>query len=139
MVKVWGNMISMGTARALQHRDPRTALDPTPFRRTTCAIVRDPVSLRDLPGPSSTWSACGRGTLSGPLAVRPVGQFDHRWIAPRHEVLSEIPSPNPRVQPWSIARSPWPAVSLAAGDLVYIHNEGDGTEELYDERDDPGN
>ncbi len=30
-----------------------------------------------------------------------------------------------------------PLVSLAAGDLVYIHNEGDGTEELYNERDDP--
>ena len=28
-------------------------------------------------------------------------------------------------------------VSLAAGDFVYIRNEGDGSEELFDERDDP--
>ena len=28
-------------------------------------------------------------------------------------------------------------MSLADGDLVYIRNEGDGTEELYNERNDP--
>jgi hypothetical protein len=26
---------------------------------------------------------------------------------------------------------------MAEGDLVYIRNQGDGSEELYDERDDP--
>ena len=30
-----------------------------------------------------------------------------------------------------------PLVSLAEGDFVYIRNEGDGTEELFNERDDP--
>jgi hypothetical protein len=53
-------------------------------------------------------------------------------------VLSELTGPNP-TNP-SRGRSParrGPLASLAEGDFVYIRNEGDGAEELFDEREDP--
>jgi arylsulfatase A-like enzyme len=53
-------------------------------------------------------------------------------------VISELASPNP-ADP-SKGRSPakrGPLVSLAEGDFVYIRNERDGAEELFDERKDP--
>ena len=52
--------------------------------------------------------------------------------------MSELGSPNP-ANP-NLGRSPasrGPLVSLAEGDFVYIRNEGDGSEQLFDERDDP--
>jgi len=52
--------------------------------------------------------------------------------------MSELAEPNPASS--NRGRSPaarGPLVSLAAGELVYIRNEGDGSEELFDERDDP--
>jgi hypothetical protein len=51
--------------------------------------------------------------------------------------MSELPSPNP-ANP-NRGRSPanqGPLASLAEGDFVYIRNERDGTEELFDQRDD---
>ena len=53
-------------------------------------------------------------------------------------VLSELSAPNP-IDP-NQGRSPatrGPLVSLADGDFVYIRNEGDGSEQLFNERDDP--
>jgi hypothetical protein len=53
--------------------------------------------------------------------------------------VSELPSPNPSDP--SRGRSPayrGPLISLAASRFVYIRNGGDGNEELFDERDDPG-
>ena len=52
--------------------------------------------------------------------------------------FSELASPNP-TNP-NQGRSPahrGPLVSLVEGDFVYIRNEGDGSEELFNERDDP--
>ena len=104
------------------------------------AIVRDPVSLRDLPATIVDLVGLAAGapfpgrSLSG-LWVNSSQRTD-RTVG--HEVLSELPSPNPNDP--NHGRSPahrGPLVSLAVGDLVYIHNEGDGTEELYNERDDP--
>ncbi len=54
------------------------------------------------------------------------------------DVISELPTPNP-ANP-NRGRSPaarGPLISLAAGDFVYIRNQADGTEELFNERDDP--
>jgi arylsulfatase A-like enzyme len=54
-------------------------------------------------------------------------------------VLSELASPNPSDP--NQGRSPayrGPLISLAAGGFVYIKNEGDGGEELFNQRDDPG-
>ena len=53
-------------------------------------------------------------------------------------VLSELASPNPSDP--NHGRSPadrGPLISLAEGDFVYIRNEGDGGEELFNEREDP--
>ena len=53
-------------------------------------------------------------------------------------MLSELASPNPSDP--NQGRSPayrGPLVSLAEGDFVYIRNEGDGGEELFNQRDDP--
>jgi hypothetical protein len=52
--------------------------------------------------------------------------------------LPELTSPNPSDP--NQGRSPakrGPLVSLAEGDFVYIRGEGDGTEQLFDERNDP--
>ena len=54
-------------------------------------------------------------------------------------VISELTGPNPSDP--NQGRSPakrGPLISLAEGDFVYIRNEGDGGEELFNERDDPG-
>jgi hypothetical protein len=53
-------------------------------------------------------------------------------------VLSELASPNPSDP--NQGRSPvyrGPLFSLAEGDFVYIRNEGDGSEELFNQREDP--
>jgi hypothetical protein len=53
-------------------------------------------------------------------------------------VISELTAPNPSNP--NQGRSPanrGPLVALAEGDYVYIRNEGDGAEELFNERDDP--
>jgi hypothetical protein len=52
--------------------------------------------------------------------------------------LSELDAPNPSNS--SHGRSParrGPLISFAEGDFVYIRNEGDGKEQLFDEREDP--
>ena len=52
--------------------------------------------------------------------------------------LSELASPNPSDP--NQGRSPayrGPLISLAEGDFVYIRNEGDGSEELFNLREDP--
>jgi hypothetical protein len=52
--------------------------------------------------------------------------------------LSELGAPNP-IDP-NQGRSPakqGPLISLAEGEFVYIRNEHDGREELYNEREDP--
>jgi arylsulfatase A-like enzyme len=103
-------------------------------------IVRDAVSLRDLPATIVELVGLEAGapfpgrSLSG-LWVNSSQRTDR---TASHEVLSELPSPSPHDP--NHGRSParrGPLVSLAGGDLVYIHHDGDETEELYDERDDP--
>ena len=104
-------------------------------------IVRDPVSLRDLP--ATIVDLVGLGT-GAPFPGRSLSGLWRQFLArdgsdrrPRW-VISELPSPSPSDP--DQGRSParrGPLVSLAEGDLVYIRNEGDGTEELYNERDDP--
>ena len=53
-------------------------------------------------------------------------------------MISELTAPNPSHP--NQGRSPakrGPLIALAEGDFVYIRNEGDGAEELFNERDDP--
>ena len=98
------------------------------------------VSLRNLPATVVDLIGLGDGSpfpgrsLARLWADRPAG-------APAVEpeaALSELASPDPS-EP-NRGRSPTyrgPLISLAEGDLVYIRNEGDGGEELFNERDDP--
>ena len=59
-------------------------------------------------------------------------------MTPADGAISELSGPNPSLP--SQGRSPaarGPLISVAEGDFVYIRNEGDGSEELFHERDDP--
>ena len=52
--------------------------------------------------------------------------------------FSELLAPSPRKT--NHGRSPadrGPLISVAEGDFVYIRNEGDGAEELFNKREDP--
>jgi len=111
-----------------------------PARSQYQAVVRETVSLRDLaatitdlvglrsgsPFPGQSLARLWRGPSSGVASVD--GEV----------ALSELADPNPGNP--NRGRSPTsrgPLVSLAEGDFVYIRNEGDRAEELFNERDDP--
>ena len=111
-----------------------------PARSRYPGVVRETVSLRDLPATITDLVGLGPGS---PFPGQSLARL---WRGPSPEVgavsgeeaLSELADPNP-ANP-NQGRSPacrGPLVSLAAGDFVYIRNEGDGSEELFDERDDP--
>jgi arylsulfatase A-like enzyme len=111
---------------------------PPTFRRSF--VVRPPVSLRDLPATIASLAGFETGsTFPGrSLARFWQGSPATASFAASDEVFSELASPNP-LNP-NGGRSPayrGPLVSLAEGDFVYIRNEGDGGEELFDERSDP--
>ena len=76
------------------------------------------------------------GSVAGQAVARSFARS--RFRVPVEEALSELEVSNP-ANP-NQGRSPaarGPLVSLAEGDFVYIRNERDGSEELFDERDDP--
>ena len=109
----------------------------TPMRSRQTGIVREPVSLRDLPA-----------TILDLVHLSDESPFPGRSLANlwRHTspeggtlatdgVISELPKPNP-TDP-NRGRSParrGPLISLAEGDYVYIRNQGDGAEELLTSR-----
>jgi arylsulfatase A-like enzyme len=111
-----------------------------PSHNRPCGVVKETVSLRDLPA-----------TVVDLLGLRSGSPFPGRSLArlwqnsapnadpaERDAVISELMGPSP-LNP-NHGRSPahrGPLISLAEGDLVYIRNEGDGTEELFNERNDP--
>jgi arylsulfatase A-like enzyme len=106
------------------------------------AVVDSPVSLRDI---AATIAGFVRPGTTSPFPGRSLlelGPARATADAARPEddavVLSELALPNP-ADP-NRGRSPahrGPLISMAEGDLVYIRNEGDGGEELFNERDDP--
>jgi arylsulfatase A-like enzyme len=111
-----------------------------PTRGRSHRVVTEPVSLRDLPATIVDLAGLGSGA---PFPGRSLSRF---WQEPAHVapsmaldgVVSELSSPNP-ADP-NNGRSPayrGPLVSLTRGDFVYIRNEGDGSEELFNEREDP--
>ena len=104
------------------------------------AVVRETVSLRDLPATITDLVGLGRGS---PFPGQSLATL---WRGPSTGVISvsgeaavselEVSNPaNPNHGRSPAARGP--LVSLAGGDFVYIRNERDGSEELFDERDDP--
>jgi arylsulfatase A-like enzyme len=112
-----------------------------PARSRYPAVVRETVSLRDLPATITDLIGLGSGS---PFPGRSLARF---WRDPSPGVapdavewaLSELVGPNPSNP--NQGRSPayrGALVSLASDDFVYIRNERDGSEELFDDRDDPG-
>jgi arylsulfatase A-like enzyme len=103
-------------------------------------VVERFVSLRDLP--ATALDQIGPGRRS-PFPGHSLARFwaDPPTAAPpveTEEVLSELASPNP-TDP-NLGRSPahrGPLISLAEGDFVYIRNQGDGGEELFNQHKDP--
>jgi len=111
-----------------------------PARSRYQAVVRETVSLRDLP---ATITDLVGLALGSPF---PGQSLATHWRGPSPGVASvsgeaavselEVSNPaNPNQGRSPAARGP--LVSLAGGDFVYIRNERDGSEELFDERDDP--
>jgi arylsulfatase A-like enzyme len=103
-------------------------------------VVRQIVSLRDLAATVVDLVGHAKGA---PFPGRSLANL-WRDSPPRSSqadeemAVSELSSPSPTDS--NQGRSPGhrgPLISLAAHDFVYIRNEGDGTEELFDERDDP--
>jgi arylsulfatase A-like enzyme len=103
-------------------------------------VVRETISLRDLP--ATIVDVVGLST-GAPFPGRSLSSLWSQQTPPAgpdagREVLSELASPNKGDA--NRGRSPihrGPLVSLAEGDLVYIRNDGDGSEELYNETEDP--
>jgi arylsulfatase A-like enzyme len=102
-------------------------------------MIQEAVSLCDLPAtitdlagagsgspfPGRSLSRFWRDSASGPASVVPDG------------AVSELPSPPVNSNQGRSPAHRGPLVSFAAEGFVYIRNEGDGAEELFNERDDP--
>jgi arylsulfatase A-like enzyme len=113
-----------------------------PLGLNPSSIVGETVSLRDLPAtivdllglragspfPGKSLVAFWQNPLSGNV----------RFSREDDPVVSELTNPNP-LRP-NRGRSPasrGPLISLADDNFVYIRNDGDGSEQLFDERGDP--
>ncbi len=114
---------------------PRSGLKPS-------VVVGQHVSLRDLPATVVDLVGQGRGS---PFPGESLARF---WREPsltgaetasdHTPVISELTAPNP-LKP-NQGRSPasrGPLISLAEGNFVYIRNDGDGSEQLFNQRNDP--
>jgi arylsulfatase A-like enzyme len=111
-----------------------------PARDRPQGAIGEPVSLRDIPAtiadlvsPGAKPPFPGRSLIRSRRETSPAQSAPH----PVDVVLSELTAPNPNDP--NQGRSPayrGPLISLAEGDFVYIRNEGDGGEELFDERED---
>jgi arylsulfatase A-like enzyme len=113
-----------------------------PGPRRLPGVVRETVSLRDLPATIVDLVGLAAGSPFPGRSLAGLG----RDPPPRADLgvrdlsgaLAELADPNP-IRP-SRGRSPatrGPLISLAEGDYVYIRNDGDGREQLFNERDDP--
>jgi len=118
---------------------PLLIISPASNRFT--GVVEETVSLRDIPATivdyvnSEAISPFPGRSLTRLWRESPPASTTSRSSV---AVLSELSSPNPGDP--NQGRSPahrGPLISLAEGDYVYIRNEGDGREQLFNERDDP--
>jgi arylsulfatase A-like enzyme len=117
---------------------PLLILPPSGHRSE--AVVRETVSLRDLPATVVDLAHMGAGSPfpGRSLATLWRGSSSVAVPATDEAVVSELRTPNPGNP--NRGRSPahrGSMISLADGDFVYIRNEGNGTEQLFNERDDP--
>jgi arylsulfatase A-like enzyme len=111
-----------------------------PARGRTRGVVRETVSLRNLPATIVELVGLERNSPFPGSSLAKLWQRSSTDASPipTDGVLSELTGPNPTDpnQGGSPARR-GPLISLAEGEFVYIRNEGDGAEELFNERDDP--
>jgi arylsulfatase A-like enzyme len=114
-----------------------------PGRGRSPEVVRETVSLRDLPATiadlvgMADWAPFPGSSLA--RLWRDNRPEDASRVRDDDAAISELSGPNPTYP--SQGRSPaarGSLVSLAEGDYVYIRNEGDGREQLFQESDDPG-
>ncbi len=111
-----------------------------PGGRDAPPIIRQTVSLRDLPATIVKLVGLAQGSPFPGNSLVDSGRAQATSAGPglKDLILSELPAPNP-ANP-NAGRSPayrGPLVSIAEGDFVYIRNEKDGEEQLFDIRDDP--
>jgi arylsulfatase A-like enzyme len=106
------------------------------------AVVNETVSLRDLPATIVDLVGQGRGS---PFPGESLARFwrgsdmERARSPEKHDpVLSELFAANPVNPNQGLSpASRGPLFSLAEGDFVYIRNEGDRSEQLFNERVDP--
>jgi arylsulfatase A-like enzyme len=110
-----------------------------PRERRITGVVSEAVSLRDLPATVVDLVGLAAGSPFPGQSLAPLWRDPNRPEASVSPVVSELLVPDPRNA--NQGRSPayrGPLVSLAEGDYVYIRNLGDGGEQLFNTRDDPG-
>jgi arylsulfatase A-like enzyme len=114
-----------------------------PGRGQSSVVVREPVSLRDLPATIVDLTGlAGKSPFPGRSLARlwrnsPSGAAP--YVTDPDGVISELAAPNP-INP-SHGRSPamrGPLISVVEEDYVYIRNQRDGREQLFHTLDDPG-
>ena len=118
----------------------RVPLLIVPPSSRSAAVVGDTVSLRQVPATVVELLGLQSGAPFPGRSLASLWREPSAHTSPDREegALSELSSPNPSDP--NQGRSPasrGPLVSLAEGDFCYIRNQGDGSEELFDERNDP--
>ncbi len=113
-----------------------------PAGLNSSGVVSESVSLRELPATIVDILGQGKGS---PFPGESLARFwrdsksrDVRSSSDHALVVSELTAPNPSNP--NQGRSPaarGPLISLAEGGYVYIRNKGDGSEQLFNEHDDP--
>jgi arylsulfatase A-like enzyme len=109
-----------------------------PGRGRSACVVPDVVSLRDLPATVVDLAGLSAGSPFPGHSLADLWRSSASRKPAQSEVMSELFAASPRKT--NRGRSPadrGPLVSAAEGDFVYIRNEGDGGEELFNLRDDP--
>jgi arylsulfatase A-like enzyme len=104
------------------------------------ANVSETISLRDLPATIVDLAGQGAGSPFPGRSLAGLWRDPHptRLSAEGGGAISELPGPNPSDP--NQGRAPihrGALTSIAEADYVYIRNEGDGSEELFNQRDDP--
>ena len=109
-----------------------------PLKNRTARVVRQVVSLRDLPATIVDLVGQGAGSPFPGYSMAHLWRDSDRSAATASTAFSELLVPNPRN--CNQGRSPayrGPLISVDDGDFVYIRNLGNGAEELFNHRDDP--
>jgi arylsulfatase A-like enzyme len=118
-------------------RVPLLIVPPSTSRAV--GVVRDVVSLRDLPATIVDLAGLSAGSPFPGQSLAKLWCDPSRGAATTSPAISELSGPSPRN--CNHGRSPadrGAMISLAEEDFVYIRNEGDQVEELYNTHDDPG-